>query len=64
MPNVDEIAKKIKEVNPKGDVPTDEKPTPMSILKKGLPSADLLDKYIYKIRKGTVNDNAIRNQGK
>jgi len=66
MPTVDEIAKLIRETNPKGDTPSpeDEKPTFMGILRKGLPSADLLDRYIYKIRKGMVdNKETVNNKG-
>lgn len=64
MPNVDEIATKIRENNPKGDTPSTQKPTIKSVLKSGLPTGDDLDKYIDKIRKGQVNNDAIRNQGK
>jgi hypothetical protein len=66
MPNVDEIAKKIREANLRDDTPPpeDEKSPFMGILRKGLPSADLLDKYIYKIRKGMVNNKGtINNKG-
>lgn len=65
MPNVDEIAKKIREATQKDNtqptpqLPTDKKAR-QGVLGKGLPYSDLLDEYIDKIRKGMVDKNENR----